>query len=55
MKLYEIFQIIWYKVTTIQVFEYLSEFTTGPNKNSTVWVQLFKYRLIPDMENFQNV
>ena len=53
MKLYENFQIIWHKVTTIWVFEYFSEFTTGPNTNSTIRAQLFKCRLIPDMENLK--
>ena len=46
MKLYENFQIIWHKVTTIWVFEYFSEFTTGPNTNSTIRAQLFKYQII---------
>ena len=37
---------IWYSVTTIWVFKYYSEITNGPNMNSTIWSQLFEYRII---------
>ena len=44
--LYENSITIRYLVTTIWVFEYYSEITYGPNTNSTIWSQLFEYRII---------
>ena len=40
------FRTIQYSVTTIQVFEYYSEITNGPNTNSTIRSQLFEYQII---------
>ena len=37
---------IRYSVTTIWLLEYYLEITNGPNTNSTIWSQLFKYRII---------
>ena len=37
---------IRYLVTTIWVFEYYLEITNGPNTNSTIRSQLFKYQII---------